>query len=229
MCPSLGPLIIDNLQVKQGAFLLNVPSLRLEPGEKVLLAGPNGAGKTTLMESVLGLRAHTGSACLAGSLDAAIKSVSGYVPTDLSFFPGAFARDVAALVASLYRDWNASRFKELADAWKVPMERRLKSFSMGEKRRFYLALSLSHNTRLLVLDEPLATLDPQMVYDLLALLDEVVRREQLILWVSSNILDPFWQTADRIDFLRDGSLVRSLQKTEWSGRTAEDVWKDVMA
>ena len=134
---------------------------------------------------------------------------------------------MARFVGSLYATWNEADFRRLADRWKVPLCRPTKSLSMGERRKLHLALAIAHNPHLLVLDEPLTYLDPQLSYELVDILREITDSRKIICWVSSNILEPFMGLADRIDFLSHGAIIDCREKAAFAGAPPRDLWDQI--
>ena len=221
-------LQIETLALRQGNFTLDISGWEAPPAQVVLLAGPNGAGKTTMMEAALALRpAGERSVRLDGLDPASDRTRVAFVPTDLGFFPSARPEHLADFYRTLYPDFQRERFQAAAAAWKVPFGRALKTLSAGEKRRLYLALALATGAKALVLDEQLATLDPDLAYRLVDDLRSLAEKERLLLWVSTNVLEPFWGRFGRLDLLKDGSLERTLSPEDCEGRTPRQIWQEV--
>ncbi len=221
-------LHIGSLRVRQGDFVLRVEDWRASSGQVVLLAGPNGSGKTTFQEAAFGVRrAEVRRVEWGGEPQAALRSTAAYVPTDLGFFPSCRPRHMAAFFRALYPSWSEEGFGRRVEEWKIPMDRPFKTLSMGQKRRFYLALGLATGASVLVLDEPLANVDPDMAYALAEDLQRLAREENLLVWISTNVLEPFWGRFDQADFLRQGELARRIPALEAESSTPRALWREI--
>jgi len=185
--------------------------LDLAPGTVLGLLGANGSGKTTLIKCALGLlRPTTGSASVFGEdswdLSAAAKERLGYVPQEVATYPWMRVRQVIAYTAAFYDKWNQPFVDELCGRWHVPLEDRVGALSTGQLQTVGIVLALGHEPDLLVLDEPVASLDPsarrQFLRTLLEMLDG---RERTILF-STHITSDLERVADRVAILADGKL-----------------------
>jgi ABC-2 type transport system ATP-binding protein len=148
-----------------GHPVLNDISASVAAGSVIGVLGKNGAGKTTLLEIALGFSpTSSGSVQLWGhesvDLPSPIKSRIGYVPQQDELVPLLTGAQQIALTASLYRSWDHELTTRLAKEWEVPLERRISALSGGERQKISILLALGHRPDLLVLDEPLSSLDP---------------------------------------------------------------------
>lgn len=173
---------------RDGRLILDDVSAVLEPGDFVALVGPNGAGKTTLLHLILGLlRPDSGRISLFGGNSDDGLGYVGYVPQH-GRFDRNFPMTVQAMVAQacLPPGWQLAR-PTSADVMAVVdqallrcgladlAERRLDALSGGEMQRALIARALATQPRLLVLDEPTASIDPsgqESLFDLLAELNQ---------------------------------------------------------
>ena len=196
-----------------GSRALDGFSLHVEEGELFGLVGPNGAGKTTLIKILSTLiRADSGSAKIAGfdvAVDPlAVKSVVGYMPDQ----PG------------LYQDMRVREFLEFfADAFRIPSQRRsavvdqgladsglaaragsfVEELSFGMKQRLFLAKTLLHSPRVLLLDEPATGLDPLARVDLRDQLKRL-NQEGITILLSSHILADLQEICSRVALIAGG-------------------------
>jgi ABC-2 type transport system ATP-binding protein len=201
-----------------GDFLaLDRVSLEVRRGEIVALLGPNGAGKTTAMQLALGLLdASAGEARLFGGHPEilATRRRIGYAP-DAPLFPRALTGlDVLALHAELLgfprreAKARARRFAEevgIAEA----AQRRVATWSRGQQQRLGVALSLLGEPDLVLLDEPTAGLDPAGVAAMRELLVSLRARGAAVL-LNSHLLSEVERVCDRVLFLKQGRLLRTL-------------------
>jgi ABC-2 type transport system ATP-binding protein len=148
-----------------GKAILRDVSVAVSPGSIVGILGKNGAGKTTLMDVLLGFSpATTGSAQLFGhdsfTMPATIKGRIGYVPQHDELVNLITGRQQLALIAALHGRWNHALIDRLQTAWEVPLDRNIQTLSGGERQKLSTLTALGHEPELLLLDEPVASLDP---------------------------------------------------------------------
>ena len=111
-----------------------------------------------------------------------------------------------ALTASLYRRWDHELIKRLAKDWEVPLERRISVLSGGERQKISLLLALGHGPDLLVLDEPLASLDPIARRRFLQQLLEITADQTHAVVFSSHIVSDLERVANQVWILREGRM-----------------------
>ena len=178
-------------------------------GAVIGLLGTNGSGKSTLIKCLLGLlRRSAGSSRVFGedswSLSAGAKTRLGYVPQDVRVYSWMTAPQVIAYTAAFYPSWDQALTDDLVRRWHVPTDRRVGSFSPGELQKLGLILALGHRPELLVLDEPVASLDPAARRDFLKSLLEVTQDEQHTVLFSTHITSDLERVASHVALLRDG-------------------------
>ncbi|WP_343641281.1 ABC transporter ATP-binding protein [Roseateles sp.] len=183
----------------------------LAPGQVVGLLGRNGAGKTTLLETLLGLREPQGGEVrLFGQPalmpDDALRARLGYVPQHSALFEDFEAGDLLRYFRSFYPRWNDAKVDGLMSRWDIPRERRVGQLSQGQQQRLSIIRALAHEPDLLLLDEPVASLDPAGRRDFLReLVDQVLDRGTTVLF-STHILSDLERVAFNIAFLSRGRI-----------------------
>ena len=183
----------------------------LAPGQVVGLLGRNGAGKTTLLETLLGLREpQAGEVRLFGQPallpDDALRARLGYVPQQAALFEDFQAGDLLRYFRSFYPRWNDAKVDGLMSRWDIPRDRRVGQLSQGQQQRLSIIRALAHEPDLLVLDEPVASLDPVGRRDFLReLVDQVLDRGTTVLF-STHILSDLERVAFNIAFLSRGRI-----------------------
>ena len=186
-------------------------SWTLQPGQVVGLLGRNGAGKTTLLEALLGLREpQSGSVRLFGqaadALDDATRARIGYVPQGSDLFPSLTATQLLAYFKSFYPRWNDAKVEGLLSRWEIPLNQAIGQLSGGQQQRLSIIRALAHEPDLLVLDEPVASLDPIGRRDFLReLVDQVISRGTTVVF-STHILSDLARVAFNVAFLKDGGI-----------------------
>ncbi len=184
---------------------------RLQPGQVVGLLGRNGAGKTTLLETLLGLRdPQAGHVRLFGQpaarLDDAARARIGYVPQASDLFEELRAGELLDYFRSFYPRWNAPKVEALLQRWQVPLDVEIGRLSGGQQQRLSIIRALAHEPDLLVLDEPVASLDPLGRRDFLReLVEQVLDRGTTVVF-STHILSDLERVAFNVAFLQGGRI-----------------------
>lgn len=176
------------------------------------LLGKNGAGKTTLLKCALGLQTpQTGTITVFGEdsrlLSGAAKARLAYVPQEVSLYPWMKIRQVVAYTAAFYPRWNTQLIERLIKEWEINPEDKVGPLSTGQLQKLGILLALGHEPELLILDEPVASLDPAARRQFLAtLLDIALDGERTVLF-STHITSDLERVADRVAILKDGRIV----------------------
>lgn len=184
---------------------------RLHRGQVVGLLGRNGAGKTSLIEALLGLRAPSAGRANLYGMPAqrpsdAVRAKIGYVPQHSGLFEDLGVQQLLDYFASFYPQWNTAKVDQLLSRWDIPKQQRVGSLSGGQQQRLSIIRALGHEPELLVLDEPVASLDPSARRDFLReLVEQVVERGTTVLF-STHILSDLERVAVEVAFLREGRI-----------------------
>ncbi|RZT97680.1 ABC transporter ATP-binding protein [Rivibacter subsaxonicus] len=184
---------------------------QLVPGQVVGLLGRNGAGKTTLLEALLGLRdVDSGSVSLFGqplaALDDAARARIGFVPQASDLFPWLTGAQLLAYFRSFYPRWNEAKVEALLTRWDIDRNLPIARLSGGQQQRLSIIRALAHEPDLLVLDEPVASLDPVGRRDFLReLVEQVLDRGTTVVF-STHILSDLERVAFNVAFLARGRI-----------------------
>lgn len=176
------------------------------------LLGKNGAGKTTLLKCALGLQTpQTGTITVLGEdsrlLSGKAKARLAYVPQEVSLYPWMKIRQVVAYTAAFYPRWNTPLIERLIKEWEINPEDKVGPLSTGQLQKLGILLALGHEPELLILDEPVASLDPAARRQFLAtLLDIALDGERTVLF-STHITSDLERVADRVAILKEGRIV----------------------
>jgi ABC-2 type transport system ATP-binding protein len=185
-------------------------SLGLPAGRVVALVGPNGAGKTTLLHLAVGLLEPTeGTIEVLGATpaeDSGLLSRVGFVAQDVPLYRSFTVSDMLALGAHLNTRWD-QRLAEgrLAQAG-VPLDKRIGALSGGQRAQVSLALAVAKRPELLLLDEPLASLDPLARREFLQALMETVAEEGATVVLSSHLIQDLERVCDFLVVLAGGRV-----------------------
>lgn len=207
-------LHIENLQKSFHTFKLDDINLSLPQGFIMGLVGKNGAGKTTLFKTIMNhLLKDAGTIKVYGQdhqlEEAQAKSLIAYV-SDTPNIPQDYS--LIALknaFAVVYPDWDESKYLELSNRFQLKPKMKLKALSRGMQTKFSLALALSHNAKLILLDEPTARLDPIVRREVLDLLREELQDESKSVLFSTHITSDLDGIADYLTIIDNGQIVIS--------------------
>lgn len=210
-------LIISGLTKTYKDFMLNGVSFSVPCGSIVGLIGENGAGKSTTINAVLGLiQKEAGSICVLGKEqpDNEIKEQIGVV-FDGNNYPEIFStRKLNRVMKDIYHSWEEHTFLNLLKKFFLPADKPIKQFSKGMKMKLAIAVALSHNSKLLILDEATSGLDPVIRDDILDILLDFAQDETHSILISSHITTDLEKIADYIVFIHEGQVVFSKLKDE---------------
>ncbi|MCX7427942.1 MAG: ABC transporter ATP-binding protein [Planctomycetia bacterium] len=186
--------------------------LAVPRGSVVGLLGKNAAGKSTLIKCLLGLlRIDDGTIRVFNEepwwLSAESKSRLGYVPQEVSLYGWMRVRQVVQYTAAFYPRWNAALAEKLVRQWELPPNDRVGPLSPGQLQKLAIVLALGHEPELLVLDEPVGTLDPVARRDFLRTILDIAQSETRTILFSTHITSDLERVADRVAILRDGRIV----------------------
>lgn len=209
-------------------FSLRDVTLAVEPGQIVGFVGANGAGKTTTIRAALGLiKLDAGEVRLFGqrcSADApdetqrCLRARVGLV-LDTCPFPSTLkVGQIEALVGPAYPTWDRKTFAGFIDRFGLDPKTKVKDLSRGMGMRLQLACALSHNAKLLILDEATAGLDPMAREELLDELLAFVSDGQRSVLLSSHITSDLERAADRVICIDNGSIVFYLPREDITDR-----------
>lgn len=185
--------------------------LEIPRGAVVGLLGTNGAGKSTLIKCLLGLfRASAGEVRILGedpwSLSAEAKERIGYVPQELKLYPWMKVKHVVQYTGAFYPKWDAFWAEKLIDRWELPRNDRVGPLSAGQLQKLGLVLALGHHPELLILDEPVASLDPIARREFLRTLLEIAQDERHTVLFSTHITSDLDRVASHVALLQEGRI-----------------------
>jgi ABC-2 type transport system ATP-binding protein len=180
-------------------------------GSVVGLLGTNGSGKTTLIQCLLGLlRADSGGAKIDGEdawdLSADLKARIGYVDQRPKFYPWMNGSELLSYVGSMYPRWNSDLCAEYAKQWDVPLAKPFGKLSPGEQQKIAILTALGNEPDLLILDEPVSSLDPLARRAFLRSLLEIANDENRTIIFSTHITSDVERVATHVAFLHAGRI-----------------------
>ena len=203
---------IINLNKAYKGFALKNINLSLPKGYIMGFVGANGAGKSTTMGCLLGMiKPDSGSIKI---FDKDIKNITstdkekiGVVMDGCPFAEVLNIKDIRRIVSSIYRTFDKAKFDSLIGRFSLPENKPVKDFSTGMRAKLNIAVALSHNAQLLVLDEATSGLDPLVRDEILDILQDFVCDENRSILISSHITSDLEKICDYIAFIKNGQIV----------------------
>jgi ABC-2 type transport system ATP-binding protein len=191
-------------------WALKDAALAIPAGYVVALVGPNGAGKTTLLHMSVGLTAPTaGRITVLGSepagSPAALDQIA-FVAQDAPLYKNLSVADMLHLTRNLNRRWDQQRAETRLKELGIPLDRKVGKLSGGQQAQLALTVAVARRPRLLVLDEPLASLDPLARHDFMASLMAAVAEDGLSVLLSSHVIADLERMADYLVVLSHGQV-----------------------
>lgn len=205
-------LKFSGVKKQYGTFVLDV-SMEVKPGMVTGLIGANGAGKSTTFKAALNLIPTDGGEIrLFGknveTLTPQDKEKLGVVLSDSGFSDWLTVNDVAAVLDAMYRDFSKEEFLRRCGEFDLPFKKKIRDFSTGMKAKLKLLVAISHEAKLLILDEPTAGLDVVAREELLALLQDYLgEQEERSVLISSHIASDLEKFCDDIYMIHDGKII----------------------
>jgi ABC-2 type transport system ATP-binding protein len=180
-------------------------SVAVPRGSICALVGPNGAGKTTLLKILAGLSRPTAGDALVlgrapGQSEQFLASI-GYLGQEVPLYKRLSADDHVKIGAGLNSEWDGDGARRRLTMLKVPVERPVGTLSGGQRAQIGLSLALAKRPQLLLLDEPVAALDPLARREFLASLTEAVADLQMSVIISSHLLHDLERVCDHLVLL----------------------------
>lgn len=200
-------------------FQLGPLNLELEPGMVMGYIGPNGSGKTTTMHCMVGLvKPDAGEVEIFGRQNDPNKPDwkldIGYVGDKHVFYENWSGEKNLQFLRQFYPDWDKQFETELIKRFEIPITKKAKELSSGNRVKLSLIGALAHRPKLLILDEPTAGLDPVVRTELLDILFEVVESGERAIFYSTHILSDISRIADELTFLNNGQIALKASKED---------------
>lgn len=204
--------------------------LEIPPGQVVGLLGPNGAGKSTLLKILAGICfPSTGQVEVLRGPPRAKRAGIAFLPEPGFLHPWMTPSKAARFMAGLFPDFRRDRFEELIRSLEVP-PRPAGGLSKGERQRLELALVISREASLYLLDEPLGGVDPVSRRRILQALIRTWRGDASVI-MSTHEVQEAEGLFDRVIFLEEGQIVldAEAESLRASGRSVAEAFQEVFS
>lgn len=199
---------VRNLEKSYGKFeVLKDLNLELKSNRIIGLCGPNGSGKTTLIKTITGLlRNYKGEVLINGEAPSyKSKQLISYLP-DLNYFNENYnAKQAKEYYKDMYADFNPDTFDDLLNKMHLSDDIKLRKMSKGMKEKFQLALCLSREAEIYILDEPIAGVDPAS-RDLIMETILNTYREDSLLIIATHLISDIETVLDEVIFINEGQI-----------------------
>lgn len=214
-------LVVKNLQktYSDSDFTLSDVSFTVPSGSIMGLIGENGAGKTTTISAILNtISKDSGTIEIFGremtdnSFD--IREDIGVVFDAVNFSETLTPTQLSNVMKHLYKQWDNHKYIELLDRFKLPSNKKIKTFSKGMSMKLALSVALSHNPKLLILDEATSGLDPIVRDEILDIFLDFVGDESHSILLSSHITSDLEKIADYVTFIHNGATILTAKKDD---------------
>lgn len=194
------------------AFSIENLDLQIKQGYVTGFIGANGAGKSTIIKLIMNLLQPDKGEVNVFGLDYAsyakeIKERIGFVYDSNIFYESLNLKDITRIVGPAYQRWNNNQFKAYIDQFELPMNKPIKKFSKGMQMKASLAIALSHDAELIIMDEPTAGLDPTFRRELLDICQEEMVDEKRSIFFSTHITSDLDRFADYIVLVDKGEVL----------------------
>lgn len=198
-------------------FKLDDVSFKLEPGYIMGFIGPNGSGKSTTIKLIMNLiRKDSGEIKIFGmdhvEKEKEIKDRIGFVYDESYFYEGFTLEKMKNIIAPFYSKWDDEAFYDYLEKFELGKNYQIKKLSKGMKMKYAMAIALSHNAELLILDEPTAGLDPIVRREILDILHGEILSGNKSILISTHIISDIENIADYITYLGHGKVIFSDSK-----------------
>ena len=203
---------VEHLNKSYKNFELKDISFRVPQGAVVGVIGENGAGKSTTLNCMLGaVRPDSGDVRVFGKpvlkLSDAERGNIGAVMGGDGLPSNLTLTQIGKVMEGVFATWNKSVFESFCRKFSLPDDKPVKNLSRGMRQKLMIAVALSHETSLLVLDEPTAGLDPVARDEILDLFYDYMQDEKRSIVISSHISSDLEKICDYVVFIHAGRLI----------------------
>lgn len=204
---------VTNLTKSYNDFKLDNISFDLPSGTIMGLVGENGAGKSTTIKLIMNaIKADNGNISVLGVPNISpeftkVKNDIGIV-LDEAYFPEVLnATKINKVMQHTFSNWSESVYSDYLRKFQLPLSKKFSDYSRGMKMKLAIAVALSHNPKLLILDEATSGLDPIIRDEILDVFNDFTKDENHSILLSSHIISDLEKICDYITFLHHGKLI----------------------
>lgn len=208
-------------------------NLEMESGRIYALLGPNGSGKSTLMKMISGLaKPSKGSITLDGEpLTYKTKARIAYMPTEAYFFEYMNCMQAGNYYADFFDDFNFKTYLNLLAEMDLNPEQKIKEMSSGMMAKMKIAITLSRNSKVVMLDEPLNGIDIIARDKIINTIIQHISDDTIVI-ISSHLVDELEKIVDNAIFIKSGSCVLTGEAEalrQQYGKSIVELYKEIYA
>lgn len=210
------------------SIALDSLNLKVEKGTVLGLLGPNGTGKTTLLKAIMGMvKLDEGEILIDGIKPSSqTKAITSYLPDSNYFFDNLSVKECVKIFTDFFKDFNQGKCDKILNKMNIRQDMKINEMSKGYVERLNVALVMSRDAKLYILDEPIAGVDPlarDMIID--AIIDNIGDSTMI---VTTQLIDSLAKLFDRVCYLDDGKIIlegETEELIEEKGMMLEDLYK----
>lgn len=208
-------------------------SLEIEPGHIYALLGPNGSGKSTLMKIIAGLvKPDSGTITIDGvPMTYRSKKDIAYMPTEAFFFGYMNCKDIGKYYKDFFDDFDYDKYMGLLAEMELNPDQKANSMSSGMLAKLKIAVTLSRDSRIVMLDEPLNGIDIIAREKIISTIVRNISDDTAVL-MSSHLVDELERIVDHAFFIKNSTCVLQGDAEELRvsrGKSIVDMYKEIYA
>lgn len=206
---------IKSLKKTLGSFKLDISNLIVEEGYITGFIGPNGAGKTSTIKAIMGMINSNDGDILVFNKDIndiKTKEEMGAVLDVSGFVEEIKVKHIKSNIKRFYKNWDETLYKELINKFDIDESKLYGKLSKGQMKLFELAVALAKKPKILIMDEPTASLDPVIRSEFLEIIQNQMLDGKLTVFYSTHVTTDLDKCADFIILIDKGRIVLSEEK-----------------
>ncbi len=189
-------------------------NLKLEKGKVYGLFGPNGVGKTTLLKIMAGYNKKTSGEYLIDDQEFTYKDKNNitFISDKEIFYGWMKVRDAVLYYKDFFEDFDEGKCEKLLNLMKLEMEEKINILSKGMKARLKVALAISRNAKIYLLDEPLGGLDPVSRKIIMDSIKTLMNKDGILI-ITSHLINDVSDMIDHVLFISEGEIILDTEKS----------------
>ena len=189
-------------------------NLKLEKGKVYGLFGPNGVGKTTLLKIMAGYNKKTSGEYLIDDQEFTYKDKNNitFISDKEIFYGWMKVRDAVLYYKDFFEDFDEGKCEKLLNLMKLEMEEKINILSKGMKARLKVALAISRNAKIYLLDEPLGGLDPVSRKIIMDSIKTLMNKDGILI-ITSHFINDVSDMIDHVLFISEGEIILDTEKS----------------
>ena len=213
-------LRLENVRKTYPSFTLKDVSFEVKPGQIMGFIGRNGAGKTTTLKCIMNLVHYESGKISAFETDMSKNELEnkqriGFALSELNYYPNKTIRQLVNVTKRFYKKFDQKKFDEACRLFNLNQDKKLEELSSGMKVKYSVAIALSHEAELLILDEPTYGLDPVSRDEILDIFRKIVKNKDRAILFSTHITSDLDKCASDITYIHDGEIIYSGTKKDF--------------